>query len=46
MSPFGLAFQIVGPISGHLSDRMGSRGLATAGILVSVVGLLVRGDGN
>jgi len=40
MIPFGLAFMLVGPISGYLSDRHGSRGLATAGLLISAVGLL------
>jgi MFS family permease len=40
MAPFGAAFMFVGPISGHLSDRYGSRGLATAGLLISGVGLL------
>lgn len=30
----------VGPVSGYLSDRYGSRGLATIGLLVSAVGLL------
>ncbi len=39
-APFGLAFLAVGPLSGALSDRYGSRGLATAGLLVSAVGLL------
>ncbi len=39
-APFGLAFLAVGPFSGFLSDRHGSRGLATAGLLVSSVGLL------
>jgi len=39
-APFGLAFLAVGPFSGYLSDRHGSRGLATAGLLVSSVGLL------
>ena len=39
-APFGLAFLVVGPFSGYLSDRHGSRGLATAGLLVSGVGLL------
>ena len=39
-APFGLAFLAVGPVSGFLSDRHGSRGLATAGLLVSSVGLL------
>ncbi len=40
MAPFGAAFMLVGPVSGHLSDRYGSRGLATAGLLVSALGLL------
>jgi EmrB/QacA subfamily drug resistance transporter len=40
MAPFGAAFMLVGPVSGHLSDKYGSRGLATAGLLVSAVGLL------
>jgi EmrB/QacA subfamily drug resistance transporter len=40
LAPFGAAFLIVGPISGHLSDRYGARYLATAGLLVSAVGLL------
>ncbi len=39
MAPFGAAFMLVGPFSGYLSDRHGSRGLATAGLLVSAVGL-------
>ena len=39
-APFGLAFLAVGPFSGYLSDRHGSRGLATAGLVVSSVGLL------
>ncbi|HET6484870.1 MAG TPA: MFS transporter [Spirochaetia bacterium] len=39
-APFGIAFVAVGPLSGSLSDRHGSRGLATAGLLVSSVGLL------
>ena len=39
MTPFGAAFLLVGPISGYLSDRHGSRALATAGLLVSGVGL-------
>jgi MFS family permease len=39
MAPFGAAFMLVGPISGFLSDRYGSRGLATAGLLVSAFGL-------
>jgi EmrB/QacA subfamily drug resistance transporter len=40
MTPFGAAFLLVGPLSGYLSDRYGSRTLATAGLLVSAVGLL------
>jgi EmrB/QacA subfamily drug resistance transporter len=39
MAPFGAAFMLVGPLSGYLSDRHGSRGLSTAGLLVSAVGL-------
>jgi EmrB/QacA subfamily drug resistance transporter len=39
MAPFGASFMLVGPISGYLSDRYGSRGLATAGLLVSAIGL-------
>src|SRR5690348_2591528 len=39
MAPFGLAFMIVGPISGYLSDRHGSRALATAGLLITAVAL-------
>jgi MFS family permease len=40
LAPFGGAFLVVGPISGHLSDRYGARYLATAGLLVSAGGLL------
>ncbi|MGA9098084.1 MAG: MFS transporter, partial [Methanotrichaceae archaeon] len=39
MAPFGAAFMLVGPVSGYLSDRYGARGLATAGLLVSALGL-------
>ncbi len=39
MAPFGLAFLVVGPVSGWLSDHHGARGLGTAGLLVSAVGL-------
>jgi MFS family permease len=41
--PLTIAFLASGPISGYLSDRFGSRGFATAGMLVfgvSFVGLL------
>ncbi|HLG69947.1 MAG TPA: MFS transporter [Chloroflexota bacterium] len=40
MAPFGAAFMLVGPLSGYLSDRVGSRGLATTGLAVSAIGLL------
>ena len=40
MAPFGAAFMVCGPISGHLSDVYGSRILATIGLLVSAAGLL------
>lgn len=40
LAPFGLAFLALGPFSGYLSDRYGSRGLATAGLLVSCLALL------
>jgi EmrB/QacA subfamily drug resistance transporter len=39
MTPFGAAFLLVGPLSGYLSDHYGSRLLATAGLLVSAIGL-------
>lgn len=39
MTPFGLAFLLLGPVSGFLSDRYGSRVLSTAGLVVSAVGL-------
>lgn len=32
--PFSVAFVTFGPLSGYLSDRFGSRGFATAGVLV------------
>ena len=32
--PFALAFVSIGPISGYLSDKYGSRGFATVGLLV------------
>jgi len=40
MAPFGAGFMFVGPISGYLSDKYGSRELATVGLLVSGIGLL------
>lgn len=39
MAPFGLAFMLVGPLSGFLSDRHGARGLGTAGLFISAVAL-------
>ncbi len=39
MAPFGLAFMLIGPISGHLSDHHGPRILGTIGLLVSAAGL-------
>jgi EmrB/QacA subfamily drug resistance transporter len=39
MAPFGLAFMLIGPISGHLSDHHGPRILGTIGLVVSAVGL-------
>ncbi len=38
--PFGAAFMIIGPMSGRLSDRVGSRLLAPIGLAVSALGLL------
>ncbi len=40
LAPFGAAFLVVGPISGYLSDRYGSRELATIGLAISALGLL------
>jgi EmrB/QacA subfamily drug resistance transporter len=37
--PFSVAFVTFGPLSGYLSDRMGSRGLATTGLLVTAAAL-------
>lgn len=39
LAPFGLAFMIIGPLSGRLSDRIGSRLLAPIGLLISAIGL-------
>jgi EmrB/QacA subfamily drug resistance transporter len=41
LAPFGLAFMAVGPASGALSDRIGSRLLATLGLVLSSVALLL-----
>lgn len=40
LTPFGLAFMIIGPLSGRLSDHIGSRLLAPIGLAVSALGLL------
>lgn len=37
--PFSVAFVTLGPLSGYLSDRIGSRGLATGGLLVTATAL-------
>lgn len=37
--PFSVAFVTLGPLSGYLSDRFGSRGFATAGLLVTSTAL-------
>ncbi len=40
LTPFGAAFMIVGPLSGRLSDRVGSRLLTPIGLGISSVALL------
>jgi len=40
LAPFGAAFMIIGPLSGRLSDRVGSRLLAPIGLGVSALALL------
>ncbi len=40
LAPFGAAFMIIGPISGRLSDFVGSRLLAPLGLGISSIGLL------
>ncbi|HLX58422.1 MAG TPA: MFS transporter [Ktedonobacteraceae bacterium] len=37
--PFGAAFMLIGPVSGRLSDRIGSRILAPIGLSISAVAL-------
>lgn len=41
--PFSIAFVTVGPLSGYLSDRFGSRGFATVGLLLVSVALFWLG---
>lgn len=38
--PFGLAFMLIGPMSGRLSDQVGSRLLTPIGLSISALGLL------
>lgn len=40
LTPFGAAFLIVGPLSGRLSDKVGSKVLAPIGLGISALGLL------
>lgn len=40
LAPFGAAFMLIGPLSGRLSDRVGSRLLAPIGLGISSLGLL------
>src|SRR6266496_3981684 len=39
LTPFGLAFMIIGPLSGRLSDFVGSRLLTPIGLAISSLGL-------
>ncbi len=40
LAPFGVVFMLTGPMAGWLSDRIGSRILATAGLVVSAGALV------
>ena len=40
MTPLLVGFILMGPISGYLSDRFGSRAFATAGMLLQAVGFI------
>ncbi|HLI72198.1 MAG TPA: MFS transporter [Ktedonobacteraceae bacterium] len=40
LTPFGLAFMLIGPLSGRLSDRVGSRLLTPVGLGISAIALL------
>jgi len=40
LAPFGAAFMIIGPLSGRLSDHLGSRLLTPIGLGISALGLL------
>ena len=39
LTPFGAAFMLVGPLSGRLSDSVGSRLLTPIGLTISAIGL-------
>ena len=41
LTPFPLVVAVVAPISGHMADRIGTRGLAAAGMTVLCAGLLL-----
>lgn len=41
MLPMMLGFFLMGPISGHLSDRFGARGFATVGMLISALSFVL-----
>ncbi|MHC1685238.1 MAG: MFS transporter [Clostridiaceae bacterium] len=40
LAPLALSILVLSPISGHLSDKYGSKNLSTVGLLISAVGLL------
>jgi MFS family permease len=40
MIPMMVGFSVTGPISGHLSDRLGARGFATTGMAVTAVAFI------
>ncbi len=40
LAPFAVSMMIAAPVSGWLSDRVGSRELSSVGLLISAVGLL------
>ncbi len=39
LAPFGAAFMLIGPLSGRLSDHVGSRLLTPIGLCISAIGL-------
>jgi EmrB/QacA subfamily drug resistance transporter len=44
MAPMMGGFFLMGPLSGWLSDRYGSRGFATVGMLLTMIGFLLLAD--